>query len=776
MSHTTDPLTDARLQGFDADWYTKTYPDVALSGMDAAQHYLTFGLQFGRAKGPVANVEPVLSRSPKDVAALFGKSAPPVTSQRNDLSHGPVIATPTDLIMEHVTKQDVPARGPNIGVPELLLGETEIGRSYSAPALWALAGPVRMLGRLVGATDTLSCVPEMDVHTPIDELSLDNFVSPLFLNGPTQIQNAWFSSTATLHFALAGHDDSVHDGAVSVLRAWQADPQEPGHVISVGEYVLPQKGPGFFDLALINPLMPVLIEVSDIDGFSQGFAILAFPSLLRGGFHATERAAHQLGPDPMSEVWRLSTALLQEILAGPRDSEFAIARLAVRYDIATGAEPIFSNLVRDWLQAIFGLELTQSDTCQDSSEPGAVWLKESLTDAHLTTAVRGKGLTLDLPPLAIPTLQALASRRMTIPQDLNQATGPFLVGDAISMRPLCSVSMPLTDQISPDLPILIQEICTETAHDANHVPPHWLAPLHLAVIYRPSGPVSDIQTLFPIAPDAPYVPQLSAPMAVSVVVTASDPDLIARVLSSLKYQHEIQVSEVVLKPASWAVPDRLEAVVAVAEQVFPNRVCMGVKSTNSPNDLDQIRNETQAETILLLDEAVVLQDPRIFSTLAAELSADDAISSVSCALMHEDLLGKSTVLQFGSAGLFPAGVSLMSAPRLTVIEPNILKALPATTYPVLANTFSVCLVRRAALDATADTRLGFVGTGAADLHFGLSTNAKGWRNLCTSIARAGTTRPPSGRDEIDPFGLSCIHPSSWDQLLNTVTILQELRG
>ncbi|UQI39347.1 glycosyltransferase family 2 protein [Vreelandella venusta] len=37
---------------FDADWYMAHYPDVAASGMSAAQHYLLFGEPWGRQAGP----------------------------------------------------------------------------------------------------------------------------------------------------------------------------------------------------------------------------------------------------------------------------------------------------------------------------------------------------------------------------------------------------------------------------------------------------------------------------------------------------------------------------------------------------------------------------------------------------------------------------------------------------------------------------------------------------------------------------------------------------
>jgi SAM-dependent methyltransferase len=43
---------------FDPEWYLRTYPDVATSGMDAAEHYLRFGANEGRDPGPKEHARP----------------------------------------------------------------------------------------------------------------------------------------------------------------------------------------------------------------------------------------------------------------------------------------------------------------------------------------------------------------------------------------------------------------------------------------------------------------------------------------------------------------------------------------------------------------------------------------------------------------------------------------------------------------------------------------------------------------------------------------------
>lgn len=52
---------------FDGDWYRRTYPDVAASGMDPAVHFLRFGVRESRKAGLVFDEEAYLARYP-DVA------------------------------------------------------------------------------------------------------------------------------------------------------------------------------------------------------------------------------------------------------------------------------------------------------------------------------------------------------------------------------------------------------------------------------------------------------------------------------------------------------------------------------------------------------------------------------------------------------------------------------------------------------------------------------------------------------------------------------------
>jgi hypothetical protein len=267
-----------------------------------------------------------------------------------------------------------------------------------------------------------------------------------------------------------------------------------------------------------------------------------------------------------------------------------------------------------------------------------------------------------------------------------------------------------------------------------------------------------------------------------VVLTVSDPSEAEACLTALYTQTGLGGAgpdgvEVILRGRTQATTQDLERIAADAGQIRGKRPQIMPPLGGTLADLDALLDATQARYIAVMDAAVILHDLHILGGLVAELVADPRAACVSCSLLHSHFgKDRKPALRFASGGLFPAQVSLLTAPRLTVIEPDTRTALPASSYPVLANTFDLCMIRRAALEDTAAARTAMPGTAAADLHFGLSALAAGWHSICTSRISAGITRAPLRRDEIDPFGLACILPARWDDLLSQVTVLRELRG
>jgi hypothetical protein len=783
MNQTLADTDDTRLQDFDAQWYLETYTDVGPSGLSPERHYLLCGVYMERAKNAseMARRKPAgLLRQPVDVAALFGRDDTAETPPQPGPVDSPIISAPQDINKYPPKRLQAPPRALAPGLTMLVSGEAALGFDVDAQALAHQCAPVRSLLALLRSPDRAApalALRGMDTPDRILDLpgalpGMAQMVSPLFLEGPHKITDAWFATTATLRLAVQGNDilEGVTD-SLGVLRAWQPDPRSPGALIALDEVALPEVGPGFVELALDNPLMPLLLELAGSSGTTRGFALLPYPSLLRGGLHSAERAANQLSLMPMDDIWRLSLALLREQIAGAAQGGFSVARLAVRLDGATGAEAVFSPQVRDWLSGLFGLDLHAAQGVDEAAQDqGTAWLRQSLSG---DLPDRGTGLTLTLPAQAVPSLQSLVTRRLHLPDGMATAPGPWLVSEAVQARPLWSVAMPATAPASPDMPMLDKN--TQEAGADAQTPFHWMAPLHLAVVLRPADPPGETRALFPAAPDAAIPPQ-GVPADLSVVLTVSDPAEAEAAMIALGAQTDLPQITLILRGRCDSTADGLDQIRAKANQLFGTPPQQMPAQTGTLDDLDTILAATQTEHIVLMDAAVILHHEHILATLAAELNADTRRASMSCSLFHSHIRGNKTALDFASGGMFAAQISLLGAPRLTVSEPDTRLALPASSYPVLANTFDLCALRRSALQDTAAARAAMPGTGAADLHFGLSARAAGWQHICTSRISAGMARAPSRRDEMDPFGLACILPARWEDLLSQVTVLRELRG
>lgn len=788
MNKTLSDETGSLLKGFDAEWYVATYADVGPSGLSPERHYTLCGVHLGRAKNAV---EIALGRKaevpyqPEDAARMFGRGDGPEVPQQAEHPYSAIIGAPEGFNKRAPSRLHVASRKLMTGLSALGVGADEIGFNTDTDALVHTSAPMQSLLGLLRTPETTA--PDLVLHRMnTDDVVINRpdglpdmlrMVSPLFLEGPHKITDAWFATTATLRIAVQGNDILEGEAdALGIIRAWQPDPRNRDALIALDEVALPEVGPGFIEIALDNPLMPLLLELADGNGTTRGFALLPYPSLLRGGLHHAESVANQLSLMPMDDIWRLSLALLREHTAGAAQGGFSVARLVMRLAGATGAEAVFSPQVREWLSSLFGLGLHAAGTAEEDDQ-GTAWLRSSLGN---NASGRGDGLTLTLPARAIPSLQALVSRRLHLPEGHMDAPGPWLVSDAVHAKPLWSVAMPASAAASPDMPLLSRggmQASTTEADDTNtQGPSHWMAPLHLAVVLHTIDIPNDTVQFFPIAPDANIAPP-QAPADICIVLTVSDPAEAEASLIALQTQTGLHQMNIILRGRTRSTTDDLERIAAKANQLFGKRLPVMPSHADTLEDLDALLAATPAQHIVVMDAAVILHDVHIIAALGAELAAGPRIASVSCSLFHSHLgKGNKPALSFASGGLFPAHISLLSAPRLTVTEPDTRNALPASSYPVLANAFELCMIRRTALEETAAARAAMLGTGAVDLHFGLSALAAGWQNICTSRISAGTTRAPLRRDEIDPFGMACILPARWDDLLSQITVLRELRG
>jgi hypothetical protein len=484
----------------------------------------------------------------------------------------------------------------------------------------------------------------------------------------------------------------------------------------------------FHDLALVHGLMPVLLELSDADGMTRAIAILPYPSLLPGGMHAAELRALQTEANPMDAFWSLSELLLREHLGQSASAHRSITSLAVDAE-DRHAQPLSTPAVQDWLDAMFGIVISQP---KSRKRPG---------------------LELRLPPESVPTITALVSRRLAEGLE-GDIVGPFLVAERESFRPRWSVTLPANSKPHPNLPLLTTGRRTRRRDGvANAVS------LHLAIALRtPEGPL-DIE---------PTAGKNGAPTGLpplSVLIDASDQAQTEALVLALRKAAGAQELQLLVRLSS---PD-------CALSDLLDRLCIDIGWASVPRerDLREVARDARHETLLTISDRVNLRDGDILPSLCGLLREDSAFGSVSCVLLGETITKRGAVLQPATGGLFPAGVSFASSPRLTFCEPDVLQALSDLTYPVVANTLHLTAWRTNAL-ADLLRPSGPVPPTAADIRLGLDLLASGYRNICTTKVRGIICAPYLRRDAIDPIGAAYVHPSRWEHVLNEVTVLREL--
>lgn len=696
-------MTDKAPMDFDAEWYRKTYPDVSLCGMDPLEHFLRFGRLMGR--------KPNSGMPPAQGWAV----------------QGPIIPRPEGFDPAQVVPQPL-----TIGMQTLTLSSTSL-----EDLLHAL--PKQNRGPLVAYARIVGPAGGQDAPGPV--------CGPAFRSGETRIETAWHPGAGLLRLRLAG---AAQEGAAACsgwsLRAYQAAPADPHSLLSGAPLVLPALGPVFYDIELIHPLMPVLLALSDAEGVVQETALMAFPSLLPGGLHATEAKALQGASHPMDAFWALTEQFVAERLGKDGWPARSITGLRVALRGASGAEPVFAAALQDWLKVIFGLDL-RPDATEGMLTFGERMLQAALAAPEGAAGSRA-GVTLHLPHDGIPTIAALVSNRLDGGPKGRRAAA-YLVAEEHSLRPRWQVSPPPTQGPETGMPVLSGPATAEAAGPAT-VP--------VAILFRPKSPPHNARLLLPAGVAAD--PEVKVSFALMLV--AEDPLRTANLLALL------------LRHGPAEVHVRLAGDRAELSRVLDKALGAGKWSDlGAAADLRDIARTTGRELILSISDRIMFYDATVPAKLAELLEAHPKAASASCLLLGETIIKKQATILPASGGLFPGQVNFAAAPTLGFIEPDTYQALPCTTYPVVANTPYLALWRRAVL-ADLPRPSHPLPAGAADIELGLAAVAQGFENICTSTVRAGYVGTFVRRDAIDPLGSAALQPGLWQEIFSRVTVLREL--
>jgi hypothetical protein len=564
---------------------------------------------------------------------------------------------------------------------------------------------------------------------PPEGLSVDNGTCSshrkLFQTGGTRIENAWFADRSTLRLMINGGLDANSASNGLAIRAYQAAATSPGELRLAGKAIqLPASGPVFHSVEMLDPLMPVLLELSDEAGITQDFALLPFPSLLPGGIHAAELKALQTEANPMDAFWALSETLLQEALGRPDWPSRSIAEMSFEDTDLSGLGDMQS-----WLSAIFRMPPS--------------------TSKRTSAQVR-----LSLPSKSVPTITALVSRRLDV-EGAGAVTGPFLVAEDSGARPRWSVALPADWPAQAAAPQLQRFRRSKTGRTNGKA-----LPVHLSI--KMTSPTAPPTIADGDLKNSLQASKLSVPL--TVLLKATDPartqalcNMLSETIGEERLELFVEVggSDVALSDALHGIYD------------------LSCSAARGGFDLRELARSARHEVLLTISDRVELNGMAQLGTICDLLNSDPKIASASCVLLGDAIFKKQVVLEPASGGLFPARVSFASSPRLAFSEPDVLQALPNMAYPVVANTHHFTTWRRDALTQLPAPQ-GPVPPMAADIRIGLDLMEAGFRNVCTSEVRARISGPYSRRDAIDPVGSAYLQPGRWEEILGRVTVLREL--
>ncbi|GJD50626.1 hypothetical protein OPKNFCMD_3369 [Methylobacterium crusticola] len=552
---------------------------------------------------------------------------------------------------------------------------------------------------------------------------------------PLRVTDLWYATTHLLKLRLEGAIE-----APLSLRCYQPRPAgaEPAGLDLVGDLVLSPAGLTVAEVPLRDPYAPLLIVVLDAEDALLQVDLLPFPSLCRGGAHAAELAARSRSRHPIADLQLLSDALLWEHAGWHEAEPRAVGRIAVDLRGATGHETILRPAFRAWLSAVFDLSLEVP--APEGAAPAEAALHADVA-ARLAAGRPGGAsgaLVLTLPARAIPTIAALASRRLGAAIAGGARLGPFLTVDPESGRPGAFVSLPALDPAALPAAWACPVLLSRPGAAEAPAGPAAVAEA-LAILPGAPGAPADDRRLYPTAPDAPLpLPGLAAleGQGISVVVPVHNGlARLDRLLLSLAAQSCAGDVEVILVD-SRSHPHLPPQIRALAESRFPDRARLARydRPHNQSAEYNLGASLAEGRYLLFAEPSLVLHDRRTLAALRG-LAALDRVASAACLLLATPA-GPSGELAFRSGGYFPSRIDFLGAPFLSLAEADCEAALPLATYPVVANSAALCMVAAetfrhlGGFDARACPNHGH------DVAYGLRAGAAGYRSLCTTLVTA----------------------------------------
>jgi hypothetical protein len=418
---------------FDAEWYLRTYPDVAKAAVDPLIHFVTTGWRERRDPGPEfstsgylktnpdvaeAGVNPLLhflefgnfegrvssahygGRQPAAVSAKFGPAAPCISLP---LLHDRRTRWRRSCQLDR-GRQDL-----------FLASDCAVGYAADPGTRTALRKAFALLGKLSGYGRGTSAAKETSLPQSAEEL-LDSW----FVN-MGQLRTRWHCENFPV-----------------VARAYQRDPLRSGALVEVGEAIL-TSSLDVLDAHVRNRFFPLLLIFAEPEGRIRGAKMLVFPSLCRGGIHYPELLCSAAAPgaavNPMTVGELLGHRLLR-LLHGGKPS---ISQIKVEVTGGDGRGPLFQADGQLWLRRV--LQIGVEPIINANSSRADQYLAKTVALRSSRLRIPGEA-TLMIAGNMIPTIAALTELYQLGDDGPDEIAVPFIIAPPDPSRPAFLMEFP----------------------------------------------------------------------------------------------------------------------------------------------------------------------------------------------------------------------------------------------------------------------------------------------------------------------------------------------
>lgn len=649
---------------FDSQWYLERYPDVARSGQDPLEHFILHGGAEGRSPGPRFDARWYLRRN-ADVARSGANALLHYLEHGRHEGRSIKVLTPGSEKIE----------------PEQSAGEGKAGDAATAQPYaseydtrWQ-ARPLQwepLLKQLEAANNPqpeapVDCAPilsslaaggngariELFLATAADakpgQAACWQDVAQLGL-GLEVVGDAWFAHTQQL---LVRYPPSF-SGADQVC-AYQYGADGVLYQISAQKWLVDG---GLLRLNLENPLSQVLLVLLAVDGSCVHSALIAFPSLYRGGLHHSEMLAVEARGGRVRRVEEYMAELAATLFAADR---LLLQSVAVNLRGANGSEPIFQPALVASLRQHFGVELV-GDGQASGSALVAQRLVSSSSDLAFTSR-RAGGARLKLPADCIPSLATICSGS----QGHRIGAGSFCIvpedglgGALLACLPQPNPALALIEH--PALP-LAQPMLLDGSGEAQS---STVSGLPNAVRFMKQR-AWQVDTLLPLSSDIAR-PRLErgypGPAMFDVVINhRGSPADLELCLHAIASQTEVQISEVTVLSGH-------------PELIIPtiDGLTIQIGTRLQGNDCSNPADRSEV-TAVLVDSSIFPHDPRTFAVLA-DICSIEGIGAATCPV------ALSSPNEGVEERLSTAWIADCTGEAVVTAEPAQVKLLPAGTFAV----------------------------------------------------------------------------------------------